>query len=105
MKDVKKLIGNRTYTIYEDGGHAWIKVPVAHLFLLGSVVGDITPYSYIYRHHAYLEEDCDLTKFLNAYHAVMGRDPKYKTVVRVSGRSKVRSYPRYTPERALRELP
>ena len=96
-KVVLKLLGNRTYTIYEDAGHAWIKVPVAELFAI-SIAPDITHYSYINGKYAYLEEDCDLTKFFNAYHAVTGRDPKHRT--RMSDRSRVREYRRYTPEKA-----
>jgi len=102
IKDILKVLGNRTYTIYEDSGHAWIKVPVLELFAL-QIASDITPYSYIYRSHAYLEEDCDLTTFFNAYHAVKGRDPKFRTVVSQS--STVREYPHYTVEKAHKELP
>ena len=94
---VLKLLGNRTYTIYEDAGHAWIKVPVAELIAL-IIEGDITHYSYINGKYAYLEEDCDLTKFFNAYRAVTGRDPKHRT--RMSDRSAVRGYDRYTLEKA-----
>ena len=92
-KVVLKLLGNRTYTIYEDAGHAWIKVPVAELIAI-SIALDITHYSYINGKYAYLEEDCDLTKFFNAYRAVTGRDPKHRT--RMSDRSAVRGYDRYT---------
>ena len=102
IKDILKVLGNRTYTIYEDSGHAWIKVPVLELFAL-QIAKDITPFSYIKRGHAYLEEDCDLTIFFNAYYAVKGKDPKHRTVV--SGNSRVREYPRYTPEKAHKELP
>lgn len=96
-KVVLKLLGNRTYTIYEGAGHAWIKVPVAELIAL-NIAGDITHYSYINGKYAYLEEDCDLTKFFNAYRAVTGREPKYRT--RMSDRSAVRGYGRYTLEKA-----
>ena len=102
IKDILKVLGNRTYVIYEDAGHAWIKVPVLELFAL-QIASDITPYSYIYRGHAYLEEDCDLCKFFNAYHAVKGRDPKFRAVY--SRSSTVREYPKYTVEKAHKELP
>ena len=96
-KVVLKLLGNRTYTIYEDAGHAWIKVPIAELIAL-DIENGVTHYSYINGKYAYLEEDCDLTKFFNAYHAVTGRDPKHRT--RMSDRSRVREYRRYTQEKA-----
>jgi hypothetical protein len=102
IKDILKVLGNRTYTIYEDSGHAWIKVPVLELFAL-QIAGDISSHSYIYRNHAYLEEDCDLTTFFNAYHAVKGRDPKFRAVY--SRSSTVREYPKYTVEKAHKELP
>ena len=102
IKDILKVLGNRTYTIYEDSGHAWIKVPVLELFAL-QIAGDISSYSYIYRNHAYLEEDCDLCKFFNAYHAVKGRDPKFRAVY--SRSSRVREYDSYTVEKAHKELP
>ena len=97
VKAIAKLLGNYTYTIYEDAGHAWIKVPVTELIAL-DIAGDITHYSYINGKYAYLEEDCDLTKFFNAYRAVTGRDPKYRT--RMSDRSAVRGYDRYTLDKA-----
>lgn len=97
VKAIAKLLGNHTYTIYEDPSHAWIKVPVVELIAL-DIAGDITPYSYINGKYAYLEEDCDLTKFFNAYHAVTGRDPKHRT--RMSDKSRVREYRRYTQEKA-----
>jgi len=53
------------YTFYEDPGHGWLKVPMAHLIALG-IAGVITSCSYRDDTHAYLEEDCDLSTFLAA---------------------------------------
>ena len=97
IKDILKVLGNRTYTIYEDSGHAWVRVRTIELFAL-QIARDITPFSYIRGQYAYLEEDFDLTKFFNAYHAVKGHDPKHRTVV--SRSSRVREYDSYTPEKA-----
>ena len=102
IKDILKVLGNRTYTIYEDSGHAWVRVRTIELFAL-QIASDITPYSYIKGQYAYLEEDCDLTTFFNAYHAVKGRDPKFRAVY--SRSSTVREYPHYTVEKAHKELP
>lgn len=102
IKDILKVLGNHTYRIYEDGGHAWVRVRVIELFAL-QIAKDITPFSYIKGQYAYLEEDCDLCKFFKAYNEVTGREPKHRTVV--SGNSRVREYPRYTPEKAHKELP
>ena len=97
IKDILKVLGNHTYVIYEDAGHAWVRVRTIELFAL-QIASDITPYSYIKGQYAYLEEDCDLTTFFNAYHAVKGHDPKHRTVV--SRSSRVREYAHYTPEKA-----
>jgi len=53
------------YTFYEDPGHGWLKVPMTELVDLG-VAGTISSYSYRDDTDAYLEEDCDLTTFLDA---------------------------------------
>ena len=77
----------------QDPGHGWFKVSIKQLVQLG-IADRISNYSYRRGTWAYLEEDCDLTKFFNAYHAVTGRDPKHRT--RMSDRSAVRGYDRYT---------
>lgn len=55
------------YRFYEDAGHGWLSVPVDELVRLG-IAEQISVYSYISPSlkYAYLEEDCDLTKFLEA---------------------------------------
>lgn len=73
-----------TYTIYEDSGHAWAKVPRKLLAQLG-LLPQISHYSYQRGDFVYLEEDCDLTLFCNAK-----PDAKFKTVR--SDSSRVRSY-------------
>ena len=61
----------------QDPGHGWIKVPVALLLEL-SIAGDITSFSYYRDGFAYLEEDCDAARFMNAYRARFGQDPKLR---------------------------
>lgn len=50
-----------------DPGHGWLEVDMAHVRRLG-IDQDITPYSYISRDGltAYLEEDCDAPRFIEA---------------------------------------
>jgi len=50
-----------------DPGHGWLEVDMAHLHELG-IAQQITPYSYISRDGftAYLEEDCDAPRYLQA---------------------------------------
>ena len=99
IETILKIVGNHTYRIYEDGGHAWIRVRLIELIAL-SLEYDITPFSYIKGQYAYLEEDCDLTKFFNTYNATTGREPKHTTIY--SERCRIRNYARYTPAKAYK---
>lgn len=54
------------YQMVNDPGHGWLRVPEAELIALG-IAGEITFYSYMTRdRHVWLEEDCDLSTFLDA---------------------------------------
>lgn len=57
----------RTFMVYSDPGHAWIKVSKAFLRqIIGSHWRDIfTPFSYERGDHVYLEEDVDAHRFIN----------------------------------------
>lgn len=55
----------RTYTMYNDPGHAWLKCSKAELIKSG-IAHKITPYSYMDKRHAYLEEDQDAGTFIKA---------------------------------------
>ena len=50
---------------YEDPGHGWLKAPVKLLEKL-RIVDQISPYSYLLGQHAYLEEDRDAGKLIEA---------------------------------------
>ena len=52
-----------------DPGHGWLKVPVAELERLG-IADQISPFSYQKDSMAYLEEDSDMSVFINARQAV-----------------------------------
>ena len=52
-----------TLNSYSDAGHGWAKVPVKLLQEL-DLINEISKYSYINGSFAYLEEDCDLVKFV-----------------------------------------
>lgn len=58
----------RTYIFHEDPGHGWLEVPVEDICELG-IVTDISRYSYQRGQIAYLEEDCDAPRFLEALKA------------------------------------
>jgi hypothetical protein len=80
------------YMFYQDPGHGWVKVFVRELKQLG-IEDKISMYSYRRKDIAYLEEDCDLEKFLQAKHA---RGEGVELVERHTNRaSKIRNYNRY----------
>ena len=54
------------YTFFEDSGHGWLKVPVSELIELG-IENDISHYSYMFGDWAYLEEDCDMARFIDYF--------------------------------------
>ena len=85
----------KTYTLYNDPGHAWLKVPYADLVKLG-IERAISPYSYMYGQSAYLEEDRDLSLFIIAMRKT-GKEIKIKDVY-TSKDSKIRSYRNYNSE-------
>lgn len=55
----------KTYTYFTDPGHGWLRVKKSELQELG-IANKISPYSYMRGNHAYLEEDCDMAKFMQA---------------------------------------
>jgi hypothetical protein len=87
---------------YSDPGHGWAVVPVALLDRL-DLVDQVSTYSYIRGRSAYLEEDCDLSRFMAAAQAagltvdLHGSTSRYR-------RSKIRGYDYYSPARARQAL-
>jgi hypothetical protein len=51
---------------HSDPGHAWLEVSKSKLVKLG-IANKISPYSYQKGAKVYLEEDCDVIIFFNAY--------------------------------------
>jgi hypothetical protein len=83
----------RIYTFYADPGHAWLKVPLAELDEL-EIAGDITQFSYVRGSYVYLEEDCDVTTFVQAYERKHGRRPVMQGK-HGNRSSRIRTYDRY----------
>jgi hypothetical protein len=77
---------------YSDSGHGWLRVPHKMLAKL-SISALITPFSYMRTEYAYLEEDVDMTTFMNAI------ERAGKTVVFVprntNRESRIRKYSSY----------
>ena len=77
---------------YQDPGHGWIKVPKKKLVELG-IHTEISRYSYMRGSFAYLEEDCDAPRFINALKA---HGETYETVEHhADRRSPIRGYEHY----------
>jgi hypothetical protein len=52
-------------TFLSDPGHGWLRVPLVEIVAL-EIEGQISPYSFIQGQHAFLEEDCDCPRYLQA---------------------------------------
>lgn len=63
--DISSVEMLRPYLCVDTPGHSWLRVPLSELDALG-IRDDITDYSYQDNLYAYLEEDCDLTTFIEA---------------------------------------
>ena len=61
------------FIFHHDGGHGWLEVSASDLSILGINEG-ISHYSYQNNGKVYLEEDCDLPKFLDAFALYYGLD-------------------------------
>jgi len=78
--------------VYADPGHAWAKVNKDELIELG-IADKISSFSYERGEYAYLEEDSDLSKYLEALRA---KGMKWEFVENFTNQeSRVRSYNNY----------
>ncbi len=86
------------YNFYEDPGHGWLKVPIKELTKL-NIADKITGFSYMQNDYAYLEEDCDLSTFINAkYSTDEEKRNFFKTKIKTfisNKNSKIRNYNRF----------
>lgn len=85
----------KVFNVYNDPGHGWGRVPRALLAELG-IEDEISSYSYQRGQYVYLEEDCDLSKFMIAFYGRHGMRPQFKDS-HTNRDSKIRSYDRYRP--------
>ena len=72
-----------TFTYHTDPGHGWLEVDFDALIDAGLTRNNFSAYSYIKSDPAkgytmYLEEDCDASKFVDAYVAKHGARPEFK---------------------------
>lgn len=87
----------RTFEVISDAGHGWAKVPLSVIAALGMNRKDFTLFSYLrfdtkrgrFADVIYLEEDCDLSKFVQAYTAKTGSEPQWRE--RLCDRARLRT--------------
>ena len=81
------------YNFYSDPGHGWLAVNYDELVELG-IADKISSYSYIRGNTVYLEEDCDMSTFMNAMEA-KGVQLKLAYINEPNNDSFIRSLRRY----------
>ena len=81
-----------TIPYYQDPGHGWARVSIGLLHGL-KIADDISAYSYRRGNYAYLEEDCDLSRLMQAAQAA-GITIKLKQF-HTNKTSKIRGYQAY----------
>jgi hypothetical protein len=91
---------SRTFRVYSDPGHAWIKVSKA---FLERIIGKdwrkvFTPFSYERGDYVYLEEDEDASRFVNWCRA-NSIEPIFKdaSTGAATKRSRIRTYAPLSP--------
>lgn len=90
----------KTFTVYNDPSHGWLKAPKALLKELG-IADKISTYSYERGADAYLEEDCDAPLLINA---LRKRGIEVELRDQYTNRSsKIRGYADYTYLKAEEE--
>ncbi len=80
----------RIFKSFSDCGHGWAKVPRELLVEL-NILDKITSCSYQLGQNVYLEEDCDVSTFYDAYLAKTGLKPIFK-ISHSDKESKIRGY-------------
>jgi hypothetical protein len=91
--DHSKIAPTLRFNFHSDSGHGWLAVKLDLIRELG-LASQISVYSYMKGKTAYLEEDSDATKFVNAFKAKFGIEPKIRDLV-PQDRSPIRSMKRF----------
>ncbi len=86
-------MNKHTFKFHTDSGHGWLEVPKQEVSSLG-----VKPSHYSYQDAAnfYLEEDCDLTAFMQAYQKKFGGSPTIDFLHQVNGDHPIRRYEKVT---------
>ena len=67
-----------TFIYHQDPAHGWLQVSHRDLFRLGLSYANFSSCSYVNLENMFLEEDCDMLKFLTAYKKKYGKEAELK---------------------------
>jgi hypothetical protein len=81
------------FTYHTDAGHGWLAVREQDAGDVGLSTSDFSRYSFQKANWLYLEEDCDMAKFMEAYKAKCGAFPQLANM-HCNGNSSIRRYRR-----------
>lgn len=84
------------FNFHSDAGHGWLAVKNSLVRELG-LANEISQFSYMQGQSSYLEEDCDMAKFINAFTLKFGFAP---TIIDLDSKdhSPIRSMKRFKME-------
>ena len=89
------LAENGGLVFESDMGHGYLHVPIAILKYLNLKMSDFSSYSFTDFSKVYLEEDCDASKFVNAWRKFCNMDiNSLVREVHTNGDARCRSYTR-----------
>lgn len=82
-------------TSFHDGGHGWLRVPIGEIRLAVLQGLRLTSFSFISDKYVYLEEDCDLSAWIEFRQIPREIITQWKSKYS-HGLSSIRNYPRFT---------
>jgi hypothetical protein len=82
----------QAYRFHSDAGHGWLEVSIDELYRL-KLTTKISRYSYRLGSKAFLEEDCDATRFFDAKKAA--GEPFTLIELTPMRNSNIRNFPRF----------
>ena len=88
------------FHFYSDPGHGWLRVHLLVLAELG-LLSAISNCSYLRGDCAYLEEDADYSRFIEAFEAKYRRKPIIRELPQADRSSRIRNYESYDSSVAL----
>lgn len=63
------------FKFISDPGHGWLEVDISDIHAVGLTSASFSRFSYRKHDTCYLEEDCDASRFIDAYQAKFNHSP------------------------------